>query len=206
MNPIHRLGQKAAALALGATVIVSSLAIAAPVMAAGPYTLTVSPATVNTTPGGSFSVDVVGTTITPDSISGVTASLTWTGGLTLTGITTGADWVAAGAGALGFPSVANTATFIAAANAAGKIPALGFSFLDGSSNLVGAHTVFTATFTAGTCGAAVTFGLPLGPSDGGMLDGDAANYAGTIIPTATGGTVNNPCATPPPAPTPYKYR
>jgi hypothetical protein len=138
--------------------------------------------------GASGTIAVVGNSSVP--VSGAAASLGFDKTkVKLTAIAKGPQWVAAGASFGGYPTAANLATFIANANTAGKIPAIAAFFLDGSSSLAaGEHTLFTATFQGLATGTS-SLTLPIGPSDGSMIDGSVATYGGPLTVTSTAGTV-----------------
>lgn len=201
---------------MSAAIVLGGLVAAAPAFAGGATgnDLRVSPAASNpATIGSSFTVNVISNTTGATSsttISGATASLVFDKTkLQVTAITGGSDWTTAGASAVGW-NPANTSTNIAYANANGKVgngtngAGIGFTFLDGASNLSAAdHILYSVTFTVGGVNCDVSsLSLPIGATDGGLSSGDAADYGAALSVTSTAGTVNNPCPTAPPPPTP----
>jgi hypothetical protein len=185
-----------AGVAIGsAALIAGSLIVVAPAAAATPYNITVSPAVTNTSSGATnIQVSVVADS-GGNSVSGVTGSLTWGSGLTLTNIVAGAT--PSGWAATPVPTVAN-------ANSAQAIRAVGwFNFSPPTGDIVLTNvTLFTATFTvSGTCSLSpISLGSPIGSTDGGFLDDTGASIAAASI-TGTGGSINFPCPTPTPVPT-----
>jgi hypothetical protein len=198
MRSTSRSGRQAGvALALSALLSVAAVGAAPAAIATVGNSLRIVAATTNTTLGGAFSVTIVGNSAV--QVSGTSASLTFDNAkLQVTSIAKGAEWTDGGATWLGYPSGANLATFLANANTAGKIPAIAASFLDGSSALAaGDHTLLTVSFSVSACGDS-GLGLPLGGSDGSMLDGEVATYGQGLVATSTSGTVSAPCASVPP--------
>ena len=188
------------ALSLGALAAAASLYTPAPPLAAG-NTLSVTPVTVNGSTGGTFTIHVVGNSSVP--VAGTSASVVFDSTkLHVTDLAKGADWTSNGASWAGYPSTANKATFIANANSAGKVPAIGAVFTDGSSTLAAStdHDLYTVTFQVTACGQS-TISLPVGAADGGMLDGNVATYGASLTVTSSGATVTVPCASPSPSAT-----
>jgi hypothetical protein len=154
--------------------------VPATALAAG-NSLRLSPASSSVGNGATFTVHVIGNSA--GAVSGTSASVTFDKTkLQVTAIVKGTDWVNGGAGWAGYPTSANLATFLANANSAGKIPSIAAFFLSGSLP-AGDHTLFTVTFHAIATGSAVV-NLPIGPSDGGMLDGSVATYGNALTVTA----------------------
>jgi Cohesin domain len=175
-------------------------AISTPVFAAGD-SLRIDPATTTGAVGGTFTISVVGSTAGP--VSGAQASVLFNASeLHVVSIGQGSDWVDDGASFAGYPSRANMVTFIANANAAGKLPAIAAYFSDGVSTLAaGDHVLFSVNFQATACGNS-GLDLATGPADGSMIDGAVGTYGSNIEVSAAGGTVSIPCtggATPPPS-------
>jgi hypothetical protein len=166
-------------------------------------TIKVIPATTTISPpatGGSFTVNIVANGAV--NISGAGAGLAFDATkLTLTAIAKDPTEVTNGVSYLGFPSAANTATFIANANTAGQIPNISWSYLDGASfELASAdHGIYSATFSVTAVGDST-----LTPnSSPTILDGRAASYGVALtVTTVNGSVVNSVAATPTPTPTP----
>jgi hypothetical protein len=187
------------ALVLGSLLVGAYLLVPATALAAG-NSLRLSPASSSVGNGATFTVHVIGNSA--GAVSGTSASVTFDKTkLQVTAIVKGTDWVNGGAGWAGYPTSANLATFLANANSAGKIPSIAAFFLSGSLP-AGDHTLFNVTFHAIATGSAVV-NLPIGPSDGGMLDGSVATYGNALTVTAASPagtyTIN---AAPAPTPTP----
>jgi hypothetical protein len=188
-----------AVLGVGA-IVASTLIVVGPAAAAptGQYSIVVSPANTNTSSGATgVQVSVVADS-GGQSIEGVSGSLTWGSGLTLTAITPGTAPV----GPTGTWSSAPLPS-VSTANTAQAIHGGGF-FDGGSAGALAAAnlTLFTATFTvSGTCSLSpITLGTPLGPVDGGYLDSGFNTVSNASINT-TGATITFPCPTPTPVPT-----
>ena len=200
MNRIQRrrrLGLAPIALAPGALLTVSSLQLAAPTLAAGDTLWIESPSNIVAV-GGTFTIRVVANASV--DISGSQTSIVFDSiRLQLQSIAKGADWVDNGAGFAGYPSAANMATFIANANAAGKLSPIATFFSDGSSLPAGDHDLLRVTFAAIACGDS-TIDLPVGPTDASLIDGRPATYGDALAVTTTGGSVTVPCGAGAPAP------
>jgi hypothetical protein len=154
-----------------------------------PATTTISPVGI----GGSFSVNIVANGAV--DISGAGAGLTFDKTkLTLTAMAKDPTEVANGPAYAGFPNVANMATFIGDANTVGEIPAIAWSYTDGSSFELANqdHGIFSATFSVTAIGDS-SLGVVIG-STGGLLDGTPANYGAPLTVITTGGTVVNSLA------------
>jgi len=180
-----------AVLTAGAVLLVATVLVPATALAAGSGTLSVSPATV-TTSSGTFSVDIASSTSGVNA-SGAAASVTFDKTklqiVSVAKASGGESWDAAGASWAGLPN----ASIIAAANAAGKLPAVGAYLTSGAMPDDPPQALITVTFLVVACGDS-TIGLPVGPSDGEMLDGTAgATYGDPIAVTSTSGAIVNPC-------------
>ncbi len=199
MDRTPRTGRAGSSLALviGAFLVVGSLVLPVTAAAAGD-SLRFSPTNNAPANGSTFSVSVISNTTA--TISGASASVTFDKArLEVMDITEGPDW--ASATKFGWPSAVNKATFIATANGVGKVPSIGFSFLDGTSALTsGDHVLYTVTFKLLSCGASTPIGLPVGPTDGTILSGESATYGEALTITSAGGTVQRACATTAPSP------
>ena len=153
MSRIGGLGQfriAVAALSVVGLVAIGGSALAAPSVAAG-NSVSVSPSTTTIAPaggtGGTFSVNV--TANGSVDISGAGAALDFDKTrLQVTVIAKDATEVANGVGYAGFPGTSTMASFIAAANASGRIPTIAWTYTDGSSaEAAGSdHGIFSATF------------------------------------------------------------
>ena len=197
----RRLAATPLAIGLGALIFAGSLVLPQTAGAATGNSLRIVASTVPTTPGASFSVQVQGSSAGP--VSGTAASVVFDRTtLRVTALAKGSDWTTNGASFAGYPTTANTATFLANANAAGKVPSIAAFFIDGSTNLAaGAHTLLTVTFHVVACGSS-GIDLPVGPTDGAMLDGTAVWYGSALTVTSSSGAVTDPCPTSTPTPTP----
>ena len=175
-------------------------AISTPALAAAD-SLRIDPATATGAVGSTFTISVIGSAAGP--VSGVQASVGFDSSeLEVVSIGRGSDWVDNGASFAGYPSGANMATFIANANAAGRLPAIAAYFSDGVGTLeAGDHILLSVTFQAIACGGSA-LDLPTGPADGSMIDGAAGTYGSNLDVSSAGGNVSIPCtggATPPPS-------
>ena len=192
-----------AALGMGALLVAGAIAIVPSAVFAAGNNITVSPATTNTTTGGTFTVTVNANSDV--AISGAGAALNFDKNLlSLTGIAKDATEVANGVSYAGFPTAANTASFIATANAAGQIPTIAWTYTDGSSfEAAGAdHGIFSATFQV-LAGGNSSLDPVIVPGVGGLLDGTVAGYGASLSPVTTAsGAVVNPIVAPTPTPTP----
>ena len=192
MNRTHGrrwFGWMPSVLALILVAIAAALAVPSSARAAGAGTLRVEAASVTGVGvGDTFTVRVVSNAA--GVISGASASVVFDKTkLQVTALAKGANWVIAGAGYAGYPTTLNTATFIANANAGGKIPVIAAFFVDGSTTLAaGDHDLYSLTFRALAAGV-TNLTLPVGAFDGAMLDGAVATYGDTLSVTSTGGTV-----------------
>jgi hypothetical protein len=196
MNTKIRSGLQAS-IALVLSALVAFTGIGAPVASAiVGNSLTIEGPTTATSLGATFTVGVVGHS--GIEVSGTSATVVFDKAkLQVTAIDKGADWTAAGASWAGYPSAPNLANFLAGANAVGKLPLIAAYFLDGSSLAAGDHTLLNVTFSVIACGDSA-LELPIGPADGGMLDGQVATYGGELTVTSTGGSVSAPCPAVPP--------
>jgi hypothetical protein len=181
-----------ASTALAMSALLAFTGIGAPVASAVVgNSLTINAPATTTSQGASFTVQVTGHS--GIDVSGTSATVVFDKArLQVTAIAKGTDWTAAGASWAGYPSVANMATFLAGANAAGKVPLIAAYFLDGSGLPAGDHGFLSVTFSVIACGGSV-LGLPIGPADGGMLDGQVATYGSDLAVTSTSGSVSAPC-------------
>ena len=148
----HGKVRKLTALTAAVVLTATSFAHATPALAAD-NTLGINPATVPTSVGSTFSVDVVGSTE-----------------LQIVGIAQGPDWVAGGASFLGYPAAASTPAFLAQANATGTVPRIAAFFVSGSL-AAGDHKLLSITFEAIACGDSA---IELPEADGAMIDGEPA--------------------------------
>jgi hypothetical protein len=150
--------------------------------------LRVEAASTGVSIGDSFTVHIIGNTA--GKVSGAEASLTFDKTLLqVTAIAKGANWTAASATWVGWPTAPNLPTFLVNANAAGKIPGIAATFLDGSSYLAGGdRELYSVTFSAIANGS-TSLDLPIGPADGYMTDGETANYGLPLSLVATPGSV-----------------
>ena len=174
-------------------VVVSSLTVARPVLADGD-SLSIDPATTTASVGDNFTVNVVGSSAQP--LGGTQASLVFDPTeLQVTSLAKSNDWVDNGAGYAGYPTPAHMATFIATANDNGEIPAIAAFFSDGASIMpAGDYDLYSVTFTVIACGD-TSLDLPLGPTDGTMIDGNSATYGNELDDlTSASGDVSVPCA------------
>gem|GEM_PF-2630641 len=185
---------KLAALSAGAMFLVATVIAPAAALADTGNTNTIkvigAPTINPPATGGSFTVNIVANGSV--DIGGAGAGLAFDNTkLTLTALAKGAAVVTNGAGFGGFPSVANTATFIATANTNGQIPNIGYFYTDGSSfDAANTNvTIYSATFTVSAVGDSV-----LAPNQSpAMLDGTAAGYGNalTIDSVVNGNVVNS---------------
>lgn len=149
--------------------------------------------------GGTFTVHVVANGSV--DISGAGTGLAFDKSkLTLTAIAKDATELLNGASYLGFPSNANTATFLANANTNGQIPNISWTYLDGVSfEAANAdHGIYAATFTVTALGDTA-----LTPSASPTILNGATPYGTALSVTTVAGNVVNPApsGTVPDAPT-----
>ena len=121
------MNRKLAALGMGAMLAIGSLILPMTAFAAN-NSISVSPSTTTISPagstGGTFTVSVTGNGLV--DISGAAAALSFDKSrLQVTAIAKDTTEVANGVTYAGFPTPANTASFLANANAAGQIPTIG---------------------------------------------------------------------------------
>ncbi len=185
---LRRIGRVAVSLGIGVSLAVGMVGAPAVTTATVSDSLRVAAASTAASIGDSFTVHIIGNTA--GKVSGAEASLTFDKTLVqVTSIAKGANWTAAAATWVGWPTALNLATFLANANAAGKIPGIAATFLDGSSFLAaGDHELYSVTFSAIANGS-TSLDLPIGPADGYMTDGETANYGLPLSLTATPGSV-----------------
>lgn len=189
IRPFRRSAARTVTLTIAGLVAVAGLPVPSVALAVSSNTLRIeAPSVTGAGVGDIVSLRVVGHSA--GLVSGTSATIPFDSArLHVTAVAKGADWVTAGAGWAGFPTTANTATFIANANAAGKVPLIAAFFTDGSTTLAaGDHDLLTITFQAVATGTA-TIDLPVGPADGGMIDGAVATYGNGLPVTSTGGSV-----------------
>jgi len=200
--------RRTAGLTIALAAILTVGEIVAPVVATATATTTlfVSPATTTINPAGStgssFDVTVSFNAAVDTSGAGAALSFDKTK-LQLTGIakdaTEAANITNSGNGGWGgFPSLANTATFLANANAAGEIPSISWFYISTDSEPAGVdHGIFRATFKVTATGDSTL--TPVIDTYGGIIDGTVANYGSpvTVDSTITGSVVNPAPPTPP---------
>jgi len=183
------------AAAAAAAVVLGGLAPAvATADTGGANTIKVLPATKTISPpatGGSFSVDVVANAGTAMSGAGAALSFDKTR-LTLTGVTIGPA-VASLNGSCFCGTIAGYPVNVAAAQAAGQIPTVGFSFGNsGAPSGFAANTdvvIYTAAFTVSATGDSTL--APSVGTTGGILDGNVATYGQALPVTLVDGHVVN---------------
>jgi Cohesin domain len=179
-----------AALSAGAMFLVASVFVPATALAGGSGTLSLNPSSVGTSTGSTFPVDIV--TNATVAVSGAQASIDFDKTklqiVSVAPPTPGTGWNQGGSSYV-LPSAATIAT----ANSTGHLPAIGVSFLDGTSNLPAATNEILArvTFFATAVGSS-TINLPTTGSDGGaIIDGTVGTtYGSPVATTATGATVS----------------
>ena len=203
----RRIGMRFLTLSAGAILAIGSLAMPMSAAAAdnsisvGPATTTISPAGST---GGTFTVDI--TANGSMDISGAGAALDFDNTrLQLTALAKDATEVGNGVTYAGFPTPANTTTFIAGANSAGEIPTIAWTYTDGSSAEPASTDVgiFNATFEVIAAGDSSIDPVVI-PGVGGLLDGSSDNYGNSLSPiTLNSGSVVNTASGPtvPGAPT-----
>jgi hypothetical protein len=184
--------------------LVASVIVPATAFAAG-ENIFVSPATTTIAPAGSTgsSITVTVSSNTSQVTTGAAAAISFDNTkLQLTAIAKAADPVTLGAGWAGYPTVANTAAFIAVANnggtvpgtsnviSAGTIPTIGWFTTDGSTLSASAdHGIFSATFTVIAAGDSSLTPVIV-PGVGGFLDASGTAFdptsltAGAVVNTA----------------------
>ncbi len=212
MNSSRRISRfgKPLAATLGALLTIGGLLVPAAAMAVG-NTLRIEAPSVSPALGGTFTVRVVANAAVPISGASTVVNFDKTR-LQVTAVTRGAEWLSTldtGGSPAAFVGFPGTAALIAAANAAGRIPATNttaVTYQDGATALsAGAdHDVISITFQVIACGNS-TIDLPIDPTTaGGMLGGTVGvDYGDSLASvTSTGGTVINVCPTPTPVPTP----
>ena len=150
VDELRRVRIKSLTLCIGVLLAVASLAFVAPVFGAG-NTIKVSPATTTISPagsiGGTFTVNVTANATVEMEGAGAALAFDRTR-LKLTAVAMDATEVANGVGYAGFPSSSAMAAFMTSANAAGQIPTIAWSYVDGSS---AAPTVFSQAAMAWNC-------------------------------------------------------
>jgi hypothetical protein len=203
---IHVHRSRLAALSAGALLFASSVVVPAATVAVDPPAGTIkvldAPTYAPGATGQQFTVHVVANGSV--DISGAGTGLTFDKTkLTLTALAKDATEVANGAAYAGFPSAGTIAAFIAAANANGSIPVIGWSYFDGSSfePANADHGIFSATFTVKALGDS-TLTVAVGNS-GGILNGTdpGGAYGSALTVSTVDGQVVNPA--PPAPPTPH---
>jgi len=196
-------------LALGAVIALgAAIAPAAPAAsnarAVATTSVFVSPATTTVAPagstGGTFTVHVSANSAV--DLSGAGAGLTFDHTkLQLTAVAKTVVPVDPGTPAVyaGFPSPGQLAAFLSNANTTGSIPAIAWSYTDGSSFQPAGvdQGIFAATFTVTAAGdSALT---PVIDAFGGLIDGRVATYGAPVtIDSILAGNVVNPAAAVPP--------
>src|SRR5262245_8604151 len=126
-NHVNR--SRLAALSAGAMFLVASLLVPATALAAGTGTLSVSPATLTTAAGSSFTVDI--NTQASNAMSGASAAIDFDATkLQIVSVTKGAGWNVAGISWV-FPTVSD----IAIANSTGHLNTIAAYFTDGTSSV-----------------------------------------------------------------------
>ena len=177
--------------AAGLLLITGGLAPVSPVLAAGD-TIRIDPATSMLSVGDTVTLTIVGNTSA--AAAGSQASVVFDPSeLQVVSIAKGADWVEAAAAYAGYPNPTRMASFLADANASGKLPAIAAYFTDGSSLEAGDHALLTVTFEATSCGDS-TVDLPIGPTDGAMIDGEPGTYGDDLSILSVPGSVSVACA------------
>ena len=188
---IHPRGAIVAGLAL----TLASLGAVSTVSAAG-NALRVEPPTQSVASGASFTVRVVENAAVATSGAQATVTFDKTK-VQITAVTRGTLW-----GAASILAPANLAPSITKANTTGSLKTIASAYLPPDSVPAGDNDVLMITFTAKACGK-VILGLPVGPLDAALLDGQDATYGNNLKVTTTAGTVNVcSTATPPPSASP----
>jgi hypothetical protein len=203
VNLTHRTGRGRPAgltLALAAILLVGEASAPVAATATATTTVFVTPATTTISPLGSTggTVDVAIDFNAAVDTSGAGAALSFDKTkLRLIAVAKDATEDANGVVYAGFPSSGTMATFIATANANGRIPTIGWSYFDGVSfETPGAdHGIFGATFTVIAAGDNTL--NPVIDAYGGLLDGTVANYGAPVtIASLVAGAVANALPTP----------
>ena len=173
-----------AALSAGAMFLVASVLVPATALAASSGTMSLSPNTVSTTVGSTFTVTINSQASVP--MSGASAGIDFDKTkLQIVSVTKGADWGASSASWV-LPSVATIAT----ANNTGHLPAIAAYFSDGTSSLPGTTAALAqVTFFATATGTPSLSLSSSGPDAASILDGTAATYGQPVPAAASGATV-----------------
>ena len=169
-----------------AIVALATLAAVGSAAAAG-ATMRIMPASQTVAKGASFTVRVVENNAGPTIGTQVTVTFDRTKAQ-ITAVTWGAPFANA-------PVLIPTdmAGAIAQANSTGKLHQLAASFLAPTDSVpAGDADVLSITFNAIACGN-IPLGLPVGPYDASMLDGNEATVGNTLPVTTSGGSVTVDC-------------
>ncbi|HWT50026.1 MAG TPA: cohesin domain-containing protein [Mycobacterium sp.] len=164
--------------------LVASVLVPATALAASSGTMSLSPNTVSTTVGSTFTVTINSQASVP--MSGASAGIDFDKTkLQIVSVTKGADWGASSASWV-LPSVATIAT----ANNSGHLPAIAAYFSDGTSSLPGTTAALAqVTFFATATGTPSLSLSSSGPDAASILDGTAATYGQPVPAAASGATV-----------------
>lgn len=174
-----------AALSAGAMFLVASVLVPATASAAGSGSMSLSPNTVSTTVGSTFTVTINSQAAT--AMSGASSGIDFDKAkLQIVSVQKGAGW-----GATTASWVLPTVGTIATANSTGHLPAIAAYFSDGTSSLPASTTEALAqvTFFATASGSPNLTLSSSGPDAAAILDGAAASYGTPVATTASGATV-----------------
>ena len=177
-----------AALSAGAMLLIATVFVPATAFAAGTGSLSLTPASVGTSTGSTFFVDInsQGSVAMSGASAGVDFDNTKLQVLSVAKPVAGTGWNVAGVSYV-LPTVAQ----IGAANASGHLTATAAFFADGSSTLPAATNEVLArvTFFAIATGS-TNITLPTsGANKGDILDGTPASYGTPAVTTSTGTSV-----------------